>query len=218
MHGSSSGPLDLLVEPTSACQCQTLLTSPSALALELEYTDQRVAVNALSHETGVVHLTLPSVCRRQPPTLRLCCPIPLTYRYTAPAQSTPSPDAAVEAATVERQVNEWLANIADRPWCEITLDAGTFGRIFLRLEWEPAREPARLDPALVRRARWLAAVLPTFRNSQAQQIRLPETLRSALRQLAQIPGCAALAQVSQVPILLMPQVRAIAHASSHRLR
>jgi hypothetical protein len=92
---------------------------------------------------------------------------------------------------------------------EFGVDAGSFGAMTLRLFVPSENTHVAFTASTIRRARWLATVLPALTQHVGPVVPLPRELRTTLEQIAIVPGCAALRNLQIVPRSLLPHLRAL---------
>ncbi len=125
------------------------------------------------------------------------------------------------AGLIAEEAAERLAAVVEEAICRshsltILIDAGPFGRLTLALPAAAAQtSPAALTPAMLRRARWLAAELLSL-NGRAPVVPLNSALRPALNTLAERTGRRLLANRRTMPAELLPAVWALARAITRK--
>lgn len=201
-----SSSLRLLVQPCDALPQQA---TPPELSLRVRWGDLTVGIGAL-RAASPTELRRPAVPSADSPLVEVLCPAPVRLslqlgRHSALRHETPADEAGPLLAEALRE-----ATRRKQPFLA-QLDAGAFGRISVKCP-EPqdsSAERLALSPAVVRRARWLAAMLTSRPNREALAP-VPASLVPTLAQFAAQPGCEILASLKFIPPSLLPSLRAIA--------
>lgn len=193
----------------------SLVSQPGALRVSIRYGDFSVDLDAFRDGPGPYELELTP----PPPALTVNCPGPVDLSWSVGELRCRRLE--VPAVEVADCLATDLSKGLSSNWRFILrIDAGTFGT--LQLQLVPARAPAgvhkqaqaALLPApLVRRARWLAAVLSSpLYDLPACTVPLPLDVRATLNRLRSYPQFTVLAHATAAPVELAPHVYALARA------
>ncbi len=193
-----------------ARQPETSLPSqPAALELCITWAGSAVTIQALRDGFGPHDIPTAAMMPGKPATIEVTCGVPLSLRWEiGVVRERRDRIAADEATVLIADLLREAARRRERPGVQI--DAGAYGRIGLTIP-TPVSSASALDalpPPAVRRARWLAAALSN-EAARGAMVPIPPRSRSALAQLATLPGCAALRGLRAAPASLMPHLHAI---------
>ncbi len=187
-------------------------TSPCQLTVQLTWGERMVTRYAFRDGSELCMFAPSPDAVEAQPKVEVWCSVPVTVRWQSNGEmwlrenlSTSElvdmlSDVLLEARYPETRIDLWL-------------DAGAFGRLSFRFIGTSVSSQAvqrSFSTATLRRARWLATVLPG-RAQCEKVIPLPRVTQRTVSQIAAYPGCEALAELSFVPESLLPCVRAITH-------
>jgi hypothetical protein len=201
-----TSPLQLLVQPDRAALRSMM---PPALSLKLHWGGQIVDVEALQSKLPIELLPLAKLSREKL-LAEVFCPTQVSLRFEIDQQVSIRPEIPAEDAGSLLTTTLWDAVRRNLSFF-VQMDAGSFGRISLvcPVQLNPQASRLPIAPAVLRRARWLATMLPVFTRSDPV-VTIPHSLQTALKRVAEHIGCEKLRGVHTVPPKLLPAVRAIA--------
>jgi len=152
----------------------------------------------------------------KPPLLEICCPASLRVTWKLEGQSEHRLVNSAEASDLFQQ--QLLRILAERKLLTIELDAGSFGRLRLRVAPEGLQLTAgpggNLAPQILERARWLCRTAAALARQMLPEVALDSHSRSAFRKLSAHPGCQDLSAVEKVPAALLHHAVALGRLSS----
>ncbi|MDW8213304.1 MAG: hypothetical protein RMJ55_07095 [Roseiflexaceae bacterium] len=184
---------------------------PEPLTVDIDWGDCTHHVRALNGAGEPQRLTPPSRRLRLRPNVQVVSPGRVDLVIAAGRH--PERLAGLVAEEAAEQIAAAVEDAIRRQHdLTIQIDGGPFGRLTLTLPAAAAQTaPVALTPAMLRRARWLAAALPSL-NSRIPVVPLNSAARSALNTAAKRTGRRALANQRTMPAELLPSVWALARA------
>ena len=152
----------------------------------------------------------------KPPILDIRCPASLRVTWKSGGQSEHRLLSSAEAADVFRE--QLLRVLAEQKPLAIELDAGSFGRLRLRVAPEGLRlavsPVGKLAPEILERARWLSSTMAALARQMLPDVALDSQSRTAFRKLGEYPGCQNLSAMEKVPAALVHHAIALSRLSS----
>jgi hypothetical protein len=155
----------------------------------------------------------------KPPVLEIRCPASLRVTWKLDGRSEHRLLSSAEATDLFQQ--QLLCILAERKPLTIELDAGSFGRLRLRVAPEGLRLPslgaqADLAPQTLERARWLSATVAALARQMVPEVALDSQSKSAFRKLGAYPGCQNLRAMDKVPAALLHHAIALGRLTSKK--
>jgi hypothetical protein len=206
-------PVTFVVAPRSSpATHQKLGQKPAPLTVCLD-EHEYVAFGAPSEDEWIAAWLRKS---DKPPVLEIRCPASVQVTWKLGGQSEHRLLSSTEATDVFRE--QLLRVLAERKPLTIELDAGSFGRLRLRVAPEGLRLAAhregKLAPQILERARWLSATVAALARQMLPEVALDSQSRSAFRKLGAYSGCQNLSAMDKVPAGLLPHAIALGRWSS----
>lgn len=211
VENSVATPIHVVVETPS-----TLLQPlpPAPLTLRIHWGEHTFQFNAFRDTSGPHQLAHPTISKEQALYVEVICDTPINLTLDLGDNRRQLERLSTDEAG--SLITEMLQAASRRKvHLSAQIDGGVFGRLRFVLPALSVMNDATisLPPETLRRARWLAVVLPALTRS-APTVPIPISTRHIFTRIAELPGCATLNNLYVVPTTLLPVVRAIARVPS----
>lgn len=206
-------PLTFVVAPRSSLTTREKLGhKPAPLTVRLD--EQMYVAFGAPGEDEWIAAWLPKLDK--PPVLEIRCPASLRVTWKFDGRSEHR--LLNSAETTELFQQQLLRIFAEKKPLAIELDAGSFGRLRLRVAPDALRlalgSAGKLAPQILARARWLSATLAALARQTLPQVALDSQSRNAFQKLGAYPGCHNLRALQNVPTVLLHHAIALGRLSS----
>jgi hypothetical protein len=200
--------LTIVVEHVVPVATQETLMWPAPLSLKVVDAEGAVELQAFREGGNVIDVELALFTHQMLPQVTATChtTVDVTWLQADSRQHREQIDTEDIPSLIAEALHSELAR--ERQF-EFGIAAGSFGALTLRLLVPSEKTHVAFTASTIRRARWLAAVLPALTQHGSPVVPLPRELRTTLEQIAILPGCATLRNVQIVPRSLLPHLRSL---------